>query len=75
MADLEASGLTGRGGGGFPTALKVASVQRGRKGGTVVVNAMEGEPASDKDKVLLSRTRTWCSTVRSIWPPSSVPIK
>ncbi len=56
MADLEASGLTGRGGGGFPTALKVASVQRGRKGGTVVVNAMEGEPASDKDKVLLSRT-------------------
>jgi len=56
MADLEASGLTGRGGGGFPTAQKVAVVQRGRRGGAVVVNAMEGEPASDKDKVLLSRT-------------------
>ena len=56
MADLAASGLTGRGGGGFPTAQKVAVVQRGRRGGAVVVNAMEGEPASDKDKVLLSRT-------------------
>lgn len=51
---LEASGLLGRGGGGFPPSAKLAVIRRARPGGTVLVNAMEGEPASDKDKVLLS---------------------
>jgi NADH:ubiquinone oxidoreductase subunit F (NADH-binding) len=54
-ASLEASGLTGRGGGGFPASIKLALARSGGAGGTVVVNAMEGEPASDKDKLLLTR--------------------
>ncbi|HEY1650945.1 MAG TPA: NADH-ubiquinone oxidoreductase-F iron-sulfur binding region domain-containing protein [Acidimicrobiales bacterium] len=54
VAALEASGLTGRGGAGFPAAIKLA-VAHATGGGTVVVNAMEGEPASDKDKLLLIR--------------------
>ncbi len=55
VAALEASGLAGRGGAGFPAAIKLA-VAHAAGGGTVVVNAMEGEPASDKDKLLLIRS-------------------
>jgi len=54
-AGLEASGLSGRGGAGFPTSVKVAMATSHGQGGTVVVNGMESEPASDKDKVLLTR--------------------
>lgn len=54
-ASLEDSGLTGRGGGGFPSFLKLAAASGHGRGGTLVVNGMEGEPASDKDKVLLTR--------------------
>jgi NADH:ubiquinone oxidoreductase subunit F (NADH-binding) len=52
---LEESGLAGRGGGGFSTSIKLAVAQSGGHGGTIIVNGMEGEPASDKDKVLLTR--------------------
>ena len=55
-AELEASGLAGRGGAGFPAAVKLALAQNSGRGGTVLVNAMEGEPASDKDKLLLMRS-------------------
>jgi NADH:ubiquinone oxidoreductase subunit F (NADH-binding) len=55
VAFLETSGLAGRGGGGFPAARKLAISHKGGPGGTIVVNGMEGEPASDKDKVLLTR--------------------
>ncbi len=55
VALLESSGLAGRGGAGFPAAIKLA-VATAAGGGTVVVNAMEGEPASDKDKLLLIRS-------------------
>ncbi len=50
---VEASGLQGRGGAGFPTAtkLRAAASRRGRP--VVVVNGAEGEPTSAKDKVLL----------------------
>ena len=56
MSTLEASGLSGRGGAGFPAAIKLAVAHAGGPGGAVLVNAMEGEPASDKDKLLLIRS-------------------
>jgi NADH:ubiquinone oxidoreductase subunit F (NADH-binding) len=54
-ASLEESGLTGRGGGGFPASIKLALARSGGHGGTILVNGMESEPASDKDKLLLTR--------------------
>jgi NADH:ubiquinone oxidoreductase subunit F (NADH-binding) len=52
IEQVERAGLRGRGGAGFPTGAKLRAVtaQRGRP--IVVVNAAEGEPASDKDRVL-----------------------
>ncbi len=46
-------GLYGRGGAGFPFAVKLASASRRRA--VVVVNAVETEPASAKDAVLMTR--------------------
>jgi NADH:ubiquinone oxidoreductase subunit F (NADH-binding) len=54
VATLEASGLTGRGGGAFPAWAKLAAACA-EGAGIIVVNGMESEPASDKDKVLLTR--------------------
>ena len=51
---ITASGLRGRGGGGFPTGRKWASVaQGGGRHHYVVCNAAEGEPATFKDRALL----------------------
>jgi NADH:ubiquinone oxidoreductase subunit F (NADH-binding) len=51
---LDAAGLTGRGGAGFPLAAKLRSLRGTRP--TVVVNGSESEPASRKDRTLLHRT-------------------
>jgi NADH:ubiquinone oxidoreductase subunit F (NADH-binding) len=50
---VEESKLRGRGGGGFPTALKLRAVASGRGRKIVLANGVEGEPLSGKDKVLL----------------------
>ena len=52
VAAVEASGLRGRGGAGFPTGAKLAVVAAGRHP-VVVANGVEGEPASHKDALLL----------------------
>lgn len=49
------AGLTGRGGAGFPTGVKMRAVAERRGPAVVVANGMESEPASDKDEALLSR--------------------
>jgi NADH:ubiquinone oxidoreductase subunit F (NADH-binding) len=51
--EIDASGLTGRGGGAFPTALKLRAVAGGKRRPVVVVNGAESEPASGKDRGLL----------------------
>jgi len=55
IGEVEEAGLTGRGGAGFPTAKKLRVLAAGRRAPQVIANGVEGEPASDKDKVLLSR--------------------
>jgi NADH:ubiquinone oxidoreductase subunit F (NADH-binding) len=54
IEEIRRAGLTGRGGAGFPTAVKMAAVAGGRGRPVVVGNGAEGEPASDKDKQLLA---------------------
>ncbi|OBH18632.1 NADH-ubiquinone oxidoreductase-F iron-sulfur binding region domain-containing protein [Mycolicibacter sinensis] len=57
LAEVERSGLLGRGGAAFPLAVKMASVRaaavRRGQGPVVVANGEEGEPASIKDRWLL----------------------
>ena len=56
IALVDAAGLLGRGGAGFPVARKMSSVAAGKGPAVVVANGCEGEPASGKDTLLLSRT-------------------
>ncbi len=58
-ARIDAAGLRGRGGAGFPTARKWRGVQQtaAEAGGvlTLVANAAEGEPGTFKDRVLIEQ--------------------
>lgn len=56
LAEVSASGLSGRGGAGFPTAIKVRAVAEAGRRPVVVGNGMEGEPLSHKDAVLLTQS-------------------
>jgi len=50
---VERAGLLGRGGGAFPAATKMHAVAGARGRPIVLANVAEGEPASDKDRVLM----------------------
>ncbi len=52
---LDASGLLGRGGAGFPVARKWATVaERGEGRAVVLANGAEGEPLSAKDRAIMT---------------------
>ncbi|HEY4463710.1 MAG TPA: NADH-ubiquinone oxidoreductase-F iron-sulfur binding region domain-containing protein [Streptosporangiaceae bacterium] len=53
IADIEATGLTGRGGAAFPAHRKLTAVADAGGRPFVVANAAESEPASGKDASLL----------------------
>ena len=67
IAEVDRAGLAGRGGAGFPAGRKMAAVSaataahkpgllRTARGGVLVANGVESEPASGKDKMLLDRS-------------------
>jgi NADH:ubiquinone oxidoreductase subunit F (NADH-binding) len=56
IATIADAGLRGRGGAGFPTGTKWATVAENRSSvvkASVVVNAAEGEPWTEKDRAIL----------------------
>lgn len=56
IASVEASGLLGRGGAGFPVGRKWRSVAERApgRGAVVLVNGAEGEPLSHKDRAVMA---------------------
>src|SRR5580692_761409 len=55
LDEVAAARLTGRGGAGFPTGVKMRTVASKRGPAVVVANGVESEPASEKDQALLAR--------------------
>ena len=53
IAEVEASGLRGRGGGGFPTGRKWRAVAAAGKDPVIVCNGDEGDPGAFMDRMLL----------------------
>jgi NADH:ubiquinone oxidoreductase subunit F (NADH-binding) len=53
IGEVEAAGLTGRGGAAFPVWRKLAAAADSRPAPVVAGNGAEGEPASSKDRSLL----------------------
>src|SRR5688572_11198334 len=55
--EVDAAGLRGRGGAGFPTGVKWRTVAANASAipATVVVNAAEGEPGTFKDRAIVRR--------------------
>jgi NADH:ubiquinone oxidoreductase subunit F (NADH-binding) len=53
IEQVEAAGLTGRGGAAFPVARKLSAVAAASGSPVAVANGAEGEPASSKDAALL----------------------
>ena len=56
LAQLEASGLRGRGGAGFAMGKKVSFLPQGTMDKYLVVNADESEPGSAKDRYLMENS-------------------
>ncbi|HTA11251.1 MAG TPA: NADH-ubiquinone oxidoreductase-F iron-sulfur binding region domain-containing protein [Streptosporangiaceae bacterium] len=53
IGQVDAAGLTGRGGAAFPVARKLSAVASAGGSPVVVANGAEGEPVSSKDAALL----------------------
>jgi NADH-quinone oxidoreductase subunit F len=56
LAELEASGLRGRGGAGFAMGKKVSFLPKGAADKYLVCNADESEPGTFKDRELMQKT-------------------
>ncbi|HMD52096.1 MAG TPA: NADH-quinone oxidoreductase subunit F, partial [Solirubrobacteraceae bacterium] len=56
LAELEASGLRGRGGAGFAMGKKVSFLPKGSMDKYLVCNADESEPGTFKDRELMQKT-------------------
>jgi len=56
LAELEASGLRGRGGAGFAMGKKVSFLPKGRVEKYLVCNADESEPGTFKDRELMQKS-------------------
>jgi NADH:ubiquinone oxidoreductase subunit F (NADH-binding) len=54
IPEVQAAGLTGRGGAAFPTYRKLAAAAASKPAPVVAGNGAEGEPASSKDSCLLA---------------------
>ncbi|MGD0197265.1 MAG: NADH-quinone oxidoreductase subunit NuoF [Solirubrobacteraceae bacterium] len=56
IAELEASGLRGRGGAGFPSGRKASFLPKGDMDKYLVCNADESEPGTFKDRELMQKS-------------------